>query len=146
MHSIENLEPDEDETWPPALFLVQRNKEGFVVFLNELEQELEELDLDEVEEEVSPTTRIFTHIVPGIIKKNSGKYFALVFPGNHQTIDDNVEEALILVLGDINNTDMYMAEVDRDEDQPTLEPWERLNVLNFPELVVPLRRSITLQG
>jgi hypothetical protein len=53
----------------------------------------------------------------------------------------------MLLTGDINDTHLLQAEIDREYGEYIeLEPWERLNVLNFPEISVPFRRAVTYQG
>lgn len=68
--------------------------------------------------------------------------YALVLPA-----EDKNGEVVMLLTGDINETHLSQAEIDREsEEYLELEPWERLNAMNFPEITVPFRRSITYQG
>lgn len=139
LHSIEELEVEEDETWPPALFLVCRNGDAGVKYISDIVEESE----GEMSVEI-----ILEQVLPGIIKATDGKFYALVLPGQIKTItDDSSDEILTILMGDFSETEMLVSKVHRYEDNLTeLDAWEKQNVLNFSELVIPYRRAITLQG
>jgi hypothetical protein len=137
MRSLEYIDMNYDDEYPSALFLVNREPEGKVIYAEEVQEEHE-----------IPMEVAIMYALPEEIRSYNSKYFALCVAGSHTDELDEETEILTLLSGDIETTDMMCAEIYRDEDRnyAELEPWQELDVMNFSELVVPYRRSIVPQG
>ena len=131
--TVEEAQIHYEEDYDTAIFYVNNVGEAGIVYAFEIfQQENEEID---------PDTILYASL-PEILRQNNARFYALVLPA-----EDKNGEVVMLLTGDINETHLLQAEIDRDEGQYIeLEPWERLNVMNFPEITVPFRRAITYQG
>ncbi len=144
VNSIENLEVDEDEVWPPALFVVGRKGDASVIFLGDIIERYEHLEAEDILEAV----------VPEIIRKHSGKFFAVVMPGSNIVLPEKEEqEILIIAMGGMENTiegvhqtDVLVAEIDREDGEAILEIWDKPPIESFIDFLSPLRQAITPQG
>ncbi len=131
--TVENAEIDSEDDFDTAIFYVNKDGEADIVYAFEIYKE--------ANEEIDPNT-ILSLALPGILKENEARFYALVLPA-----EDANGEVVMLLTGDINDTHLLQAEIDREYGEYIeLEPWERLNVLNFPEISVPFRRAVTYQG
>lgn len=132
--TIEDAQIHYEEDFDTAIFYVNASGEGGIVYAFEIYQK--------ENEDIDPDTILYNSL-PTILQENSARFYALVLPAE----DTKGGEVVMLLTGDINETHLLQAELDRDEGQfIELEPWERLNVMNFPEITVPFRRAITYQG
>lgn len=131
--TIEDIEIDSGEEFDTAVFYVDKNGEADIIYAFEIfEEENEEIDPDS----------ILYNVMPNILKENNARFYALVLPA-----ETSGSEVVMLLTGDINETHLIQAEIDREYGKfLELEPWERLDVLSFPELSVPYRRAVTYQG
>lgn len=131
--TIEQAEIHYSEDFDTAIFYVDSNGRGGIVYAFEVYQQ--------ENENIDPDTILYSSL-PTILKEKNARFYALVLPA-----EDAETEVIMLLTGDINETHLLQAEMDRDDGQfIELEPWERLNVMNFPEITVPFRRAITYQG
>lgn len=149
MNSLENADPpiEPHEEFPVCLFYVSRKGEADIVYPSDIEQEL---DVDEGD---IPVGYIVHSIFPQKLRKSSAKFFAIVFQGTFEA-DDLEETDNIIVLfgagpwGDnlMGDLDFMKSEIILDEGEVHLEPWEWIALDNFPDLVLPYRQAVTLQG
>ncbi len=139
LNTIEEAEIDEDEQYPTALFMVDKDGEGDILYVSDF------IDEGEFDEE-TPLQMIIEKVLPNIVRDNNSKYFAFVFPG-HKIDDDEQVEIVGILTGSIFSTDMYCAEVFREQEEfAELDQWERDDTETYPSLVIPFRRAITYQG
>ncbi len=136
IESIQSIELEADDIYPPALFLVGRDGEANIIFA-----------FDVAESQNVPAQAVITNGFPNYIKRKNGKFFAVVFPGM-QMSENSKREIITLLTGCIERTDCMIAEVERDEYNDTLEieAWEKMDILKFGDFVADYRRSICLQG
>jgi hypothetical protein len=129
----------EEEEFPTALFMVDRENNGKIVYVS---------DLDEEFEPDTPVEYIIQTHFPLMVQQNNSKFFAFVFQGMRWIDNEDGDEVVAILSGSIDNMDIYFAEIIRDEEEEfcELEPWEKESVSNFGDLVVPFRRSICPQG
>jgi hypothetical protein len=139
LRTIEDTEVDYGEEYPTALFIVDRDFEGDIIYIEDVIEEVEE-DIGEEPE----LPYIIETILPDIVQKRNSKFFAMVFPGTH---GGKEIEIVSVLCGAIESTNIYYAEVVREKGEPTeTEPWIEDNILDYPNLSVPFRRAIVIQG
>lgn len=126
----------EDEDFETALFIVNRNKEGDIVYAD---------DIWELRQGNVTPEEILYSIFPDKIRKFNSKYFALVMAAAKKFGDD-IEDIVILMTGDMNQIEVMVSILDREDYYVELEPWEKESVMNFPDIGAVFRRAITLQG
>lgn len=131
--SLEYAEIDSDDDYDSAIFYVSHNQDADIIYAFKI--------FEEHEQRIDPD-QILYHLFPAMLKGEAAKFFALVLPAEKKS----GEEVVMLLIGDINETHLFQAELDREYDNIELEPWERLDVMDFPELAVPYRRAIVYQG
>lgn len=139
LRSVEDSQIELDEDFDTALFTVSRKNKGEVFYISDL--------IDKFDEDTS-LKDIIEEEVPERIKKNNAKFFAFVFPGNHHTEDGESPEIVAVLMGALWDIQMVFAEVMRDDDEEIAElsPWHTEDTSNYPNLVIPFRQAITLQG
>jgi hypothetical protein len=67
-------------------------------------------------------------------------------PGTYTEPNGEEQEIVTMLSGSMEDTELMIAEIDRSDYEAELEPWEKQNIMNFSNLVVPYRRAITPQG
>lgn len=133
--TLEDADIELDDDYNTAIFYVTHEGEANIVYAFEVYENAEgAVDGDD----------ILYMVLPSHLKSEGVKYYALVLPAVTREGDDVV----MLLSGDVNETQLMQAELNRedDEDYIILEPWEKLDVLDFPELSVPYRRCVVYQG
>lgn len=135
--TLEDAEIDSDEEYETALFIVNRDNEGEVIFAEQI--------YEDHEGKITPD-QILMVAMPIYIKAFNSKYFGLVLPTLHNKADGTERDIVLLITSDVANMEIVEAELDREQDLIELEPWEKQNVEDFIDIALPLRRAITLQG
>jgi hypothetical protein len=136
IQAVEGLEIEEEENFPAALFIVSRDGKADIQYVEEIVEENEEVEVN----------MIIMSIFPSFVKMNNSKFFALVLPGTYTEPNGEEQEIVTMLSGSMEDTELMIAEIDRSDYEAELEPWEKQNIMNFSNLIVPYRRAITPQG
>lgn len=143
--TIEETEIYEDESgFPSALFLVNREKEGHIIYTKEFVEN--EIQNEEDDEEVD-LDFVITVALPYVVKAENSKFYAFVFSGEKVNSDGSNRRKIVCILsGSAYETDMIYSEFSFEDGELILEPWEKEDILGYTELITPFRKAITLQG
>lgn len=131
--TLEAAEIEDDDDFDTALFVVNRDKEGQIYYAYEV--------WERAEGKIEPE-QILYQVFPTLIRNFNSKYYAVALPAARPSGED----ILILISGDINVTDVLIADVEKEDGYLALDSWEKRSFEEFPEITQALRHSITLQG
>lgn len=127
---------DLSDYYPPALFAVNRESEGFMLDIEDLSDENPEYDVD----------WIVNELVPEIIKNTNSKIFAIILPATQKSKSGSDVNIVMLAIGDFMHTEMYVSAVSRLDGRIKLDGWHEQDVTDYIDIIKPFRRAITLQG
>jgi hypothetical protein len=136
LEQIEDADVLEDEMYTSALFYIDRDGDSEVVTVEEIAEELE------IDDDVS-LAEVIEEVMPEELAKRNARYFALVFPGEHDADDTPI---VAVVLGALFHAEFLYSEINVEAGMCHLTGWEKDNPLDYPEITVPYRRSIVYQG
>jgi hypothetical protein len=139
MQTVEEAEVEEDDEFDCALFMVNRVPEGKILYI-------EDILPDEEEQETLSISFLLETVFPHIIKKNNSKFFAFVMPAMKNSETGEPHEIVLLLSGSVGATDLFSAEATVEDGYYELEPWQKEDVMQYSDLVVPFRRAIVLEG
>lgn len=135
--TVEQVALASDESHDTALFLVDRDNIGAIVYADDIYEESDrELTADQ----------ILYQAMPGTVRSFESKFFGLVMNATATTADEGKYDIVIVITSEAGEMHVQQARLDRSGDYVELEPWEKKSPLEFHEVTLPFRRAITLQG
>ncbi len=135
--NIEDCDVAEDEVYPTALFIVDKEYNSEIITLEEIAEE-QELDDD------FPMNEIIEEIMPTEVAERGSKFFALVFPADYE--GEESVPIVAVMLGALFQSEIFYAHITFEDGEAELDEWEEQNPQLYPELTIPFRRAITYQG
>jgi len=156
LRGIEDADLEGEENFPAALFLVNRKNEAKIIYVDALIEEIEEdpeefleafeLSEEEVEDFEISLQFIVNGVLPNRIKSFGSKYFCMVFGAIKTTQDEEAEKIVVALMGWLNETEVFFANVFKENGQLQTSMWKEDNVYDYEELAMNFRRAITYQG
>lgn len=136
LKTVSEAEIDCDDDYETAVFMVNRDNEGKIVYAQDI--------YEDTDGELSPETILYM-ILPHHIRTFNSKFYAVVLP-TEVYLGGKEEEFVLLLVGDLDNTELLKAPIEVNHNMLELLPWEQIDLEDFDDLVIPFRRSIVLQG
>jgi hypothetical protein len=134
---LEMLDASEfTEYYPPAVFMVNREDEGAILYLEEFLEENEELEIEEY----------LYDAVPNEIRKFGARLIAVVMPGNNITAIGE-EQFVLFSVADMNHVEVMTARTYTGvEGDLEMEGWSHQEPEKYADALWPYKQAVSPQG